>query len=153
MMRFILSLLRGGMLIFVSCASLQQKQAAPEKKTVAAAATVQGTWVLDYVLDKADAATLYPVDKPELEIAGPAGGAVQGSSGCNRIAARVKVLDSEMRFADVVTLTRKSCAGSGEAAFIAALKRVNHYALSGDGRELTCIQGDIIVLRFLRKNK
>ncbi len=56
-----------------------------------------------------------------------------------------------MAFTDPVALTRMTCKGEGETTFLAALKRVNSYALSTKGDELTCIQGDIIIMRFLKK--
>lgn len=137
--------------LFASCSVFRHQQKEPEKKTAVSSATLQGTWMLDYVLAHADLPVLYPGKKPELIIPAAGGGAFQGTSGCNRIGGNLIVEGRKMTFADPVALTRMMCPGGGEKAFLDALKRVNAYALSTKGDELTCIQGDIVVLRFLKK--
>lgn len=136
--------------LFTSCSGFRHQQKEPEKKTAVSSASLQGIWVLDYVLADADMPALYPDRKPELLLP-VAGGDFQGSSGCNQISGKLIVEGRKMTFADPVALTRMMCPGGGEKAFLDALKRVNTYALSTKGDELTCIQGDIVVMRFLKK--
>ena len=113
------------------------------------AATLEGTWELDYILSTTDMGALFPDRKPELVIPGPSGGTLQGNSGCNRMTVTLKAEGHKMTFTDPVALTRMAC--PGEPVFFTALQRVNAYGLSPAGNELNCIQGDIVVLRFLKK--
>lgn len=147
-----LFILAFGSLIFSSCSVFKPQQKEPEKKAEAApSASLQGTWILDYVLGPADVTVLYPGNKPELVIGDVTGGTFQGSSGCNRISGKIIVEDRKMTFTDPVALTRMMCPGEGENTFLAGLKRINHYAVSPAGDELTCIQGDIVIMRFHKK--
>ncbi len=134
--------------VLLSCTGTKHQPRVAEQKTVTAA-TLEGTWELDYILATTDMAQLFPDRKPELVIPGPSGGTLQGNSGCNRMTVTLKADGHKMTFTDPVALTRMAC--PGEPLFFTALQRVNAYGLSPAGNELTCIQGDIIVLRFLKK--
>lgn len=134
--------------LLFSCAAGKQHPAA-DKMTAGKAATLEGTWELAYILSTTDMAQLFPDRKPELIIPGARGGTLQGNSGCNRMTVTLKAGEHKMTFTDPVALTRMAC--PGEPVFFTALQRVNGYGLSPAGDELTCIQGDIIVLRFLKK--
>lgn len=139
-------------LIFYSCSVFNHKQKVPEKKAaLVASAGLQGTWILDYVLGPADVMELYPDKKPEITISEIAGSTFQGSSGCNRISGKIRADDRKMTFTDPVALTRLMCPGAGDSTFFAALKRVNRYGLNPESKELTCVRGDIVIMRFHKK--
>jgi heat shock protein HslJ len=139
-------------LIFSACSVFNRQRKEPEKKAEAlSSASLKGTWVLDYVLGPADMTELYPEKKPELVLSIVTGGAFEGSTGCNRIGGKITADGRKMTFTDPVALTRMMCPGEGESTFLSGLKRINHYALSAEGNELTCIQGDIVIMRFHKK--
>lgn len=146
-----LFILAFGSFILSSCSSLKHQQNEPEKTTDLPPASLKGTWVLEYILGPADVAVLYPDKKPELLLDEVTGDSFEGSSGCNRIGGKITVDGHKMTFTDPVALTRMMCQGEGEKTFLSGLKRINHYGLSPKGDELTCIQGDIIVMRFHKK--
>lgn len=110
--------------------------------------SLAGTWELNLLANQPGTLdALFPDRKPTLTFA--ATGRFSGSTGCNTINGPLTVDGPAIRFPEAMSMTRMACPGTGEPAFMAALKTVNRYAV--DDNTLTFIVGDVAVMRFIRR--
>jgi heat shock protein HslJ len=134
-------------LLVTACTSMK-KQTETKTEPVAALA---GTWVLDVVpYTKGTFDTLYPDNKPSLTF-----DLVQktftGHTSCNTINGALVADSKAISFNGDIAMTRMACIGDGESVFMENLKRINKYAVSANGKELTLIQGDMALMQFHKK--
>lgn len=134
-------------LLVTACSSMK-KQTVVKSEPVA---TLAGTWVLDIIpYTKGTFEALYPESKPSLSF-DPAQKKFTGYSGCNNINGPFVSDSNTISFKGDITMTMKACPGDGESVFMEHLNRINKYAISSDGKELTLIQGDLALLHFHKK--
>jgi heat shock protein HslJ len=134
-------------LLITACSSMKKQTVAKSEPV----ATLAGTWVLDIIpYTKGTFEALYPESKPSLSF-DPAQKSFSGYSGCNNMNGLLVSDSNAISFKGDITMTMKACPGDGESVFMEHLKRINKYAVSADGKELTLIQGDIALMRFHKK--
>jgi heat shock protein HslJ len=134
-------------LLMAACSSMK-KQAETNTDQVA---TLAGTWVLDVIpYTKGTFDTLYPESKPSLTF-DPVQKNFTGHTSCNTINGALDADSKTISFKGDIAMTRMACSGDGESVFMENLKRINKYAVSADGKELTLIQGDLALMRFHKK--
>lgn len=134
-----------------SCSSTKKATATTSAEIMSQ--TLDGSWELDLIpYPDASFDVLYPQRKPNLRF-NEAEASYSGYSGCNTIHGKLeKAADGVISFKGDMMMTRMACMGDGEKVFLENLKKVNHYAVSKDGKTLTFIQGDIALMRFHRIN-
>ncbi len=109
-----------------------------------------GTWELNYISGRKIAFEgLYPEKKPFMTFDSDKQ-RVNGSTSCNSFNGKLMADEQKISFTEPMAMTRMSCPGEGEQAFLDVLKTVNRYAITDDNT-LTLIMGDIAVMRFVRK--
>ena len=144
---------KGSLIIVVFClltaaCSSMKKQTETKADQVA---TLAGTWVLDVVpYTKGTFDSLYPETKPSLSF-DPVQKKFTGYSGCNGINGALVADSNAISFKGDIIMTMKACPGDGESVFMENLKRINKYAVSANGKELTLIQGDLALMHFHKK--
>ncbi|MFA6057777.1 MAG: META domain-containing protein [Taibaiella sp.] len=134
-------------LLTAACSSMKKQT---ETKTEPVAA-LTGTWVLDIVpYTQGTFDSLYPERKPSLSF-DPVQKTFAGNTSCNTINGALVADSKAISFKGDIAMTRMACVGDGESVFMQYLKRINKYAVSADGKELTLIQGDMALMRFHKK--
>lgn len=135
-------------LLITACSSMKKQQTTTQSDQVA---TLAGTWVLDVVpYTKGTFDTLYPESKPSLSF-DPVQKSFTGNTSCNTINGALVADNKAISFKGDIAMTRMACSGDGESVFMENLKRINKYAVSADGKELTLIQGDLALMHFHKK--
>ena len=71
-----------------------------------------------------------------------------GNTGCNTMSGKFTVSENYFSF-DKSVATKKVCQGYNDYTFIAAISKINHYAIVNDQLELG--QGEIVLMRFKRR--
>lgn len=139
------------LIILFSCHQ-KQKLTKNASATDMKALLINGIWEANYVSGTAlPFAEQYANLKPSITIDAEKG-TIQGVTGCNSFQGSVKVEGNKFNIAGELAVTRKMCPDmAGENAFIAALKKVNKYAVGEQGKTLNLIAGDIAVMRLVRK--
>lgn len=161
MMKTILSVLIFSAILSVACNnSKEEKEALPSEVPVAepvnmapesVTPSLAGLWELHSISDsKVNLAKLYPGQKPNLNF-DLQGGAVRGSTTCNRFSCQVKIDGEKMNFGDPA-MTKVACPGDGEKVFLEALKKINSFSVI-DSNILQFRTDSIEIMRFSRKMK
>lgn len=113
---------------------------------------LDGTWEANYIMNTPKPfAELYAKVKPTITF-NSHDGKVSGITGCNNFNGSFKIDGSKLSWADGMATTRKMCEDmTGEQTFLATLKKVNSYAITGEGKTLNLIMGDMAVMRLTKK--
>jgi len=106
---------------------------------------LDGAWQLSWMGEES-LSQLFPETLPSLNFNGSM---LEGYSGCNSIKGNVMLKEDAIQFPESFTMTKRFCAGGGEAAFLKALKDVDHFTIR-EG-ELFFLDGGATILRFVRK--
>lgn len=134
--------------------SCSQKQKPTEQANTAdmKALLINGSWEANYIAGTATPfAEQYANLKPAITVDAEKG-TIQGNTGCNSFQGNVKVDGNKISIPADLATTRKMCPDmAGEQAFLAALKKVNSYSVTEQGKTLNLIAGDIAVMRLVRK--
>lgn len=112
-------------------------------------AKLTGTWELNYISGVRIAFNgLYPSAKPTISF-GKAAGELSGNTSCNGFSSKVTIDGNKLNVSEPGAMTMRHCEGEGERHFLDMLKKVTSY----DVRDsvLNLIQGDIAVMRFVKK--
>lgn len=134
--------------LFISCATAKKGNQEAGTPPVAG---LQGHWELDLIsYPAAPFDSLYAKSKPELTF-DTGNKQFSGSTSCNRIHGPLVADATTISFKGDIAMTMMACPGEGESVFVEQLKRINKYAVSADGKQLTLIQGDVALMRFHRK--
>jgi len=134
--------------LLVGCATSKKGNSTAAQQPSAA---LNGGWILDLIpYPSAAFDSLYSDRKPELSFE-TASNRFSGYTGCNRINGPLVSKGNTINFRGDIAMTKMACPGDGESVFMENLKKINKYAVSADGKELTLIQGDIALMRFHRK--
>ena len=116
----------------------------------AEAATLNGTWELNYISGPRIAFNaLYPDEKPQIKFS-LTENELGGNTSCNGFSSKITIDGTQISIAEPFAKTMIFCEGGGETTFLNMLKKVNRYAVS-DGNTLAFIIGDAAVMRFTRK--
>lgn len=91
----------------------------------------------------------YPAQVPFISF-DPSLSRFNGNTGCNSFNGKLnaRAEDRTIRFDETIAMTRMSCPGKGEELFLKTLAKVNHYSVSQDGKRLSMIRGDIVLMQF-----
>ena len=111
--------------------------------------SLSGTWDLSYVTGAEDFESIYSHKTPFITIDENENKA-NGNTGCNSFNSSLVKINNNIKFSLPIT-TRMFCEGNGEALFLDALKKINRFAISDDGKTLNLLTGDIAVMRLVRK--
>ena len=112
---------------------------------------LEGIWELDYLSGtKVAFENLYADKKPFLSF-NIKDSRASGNSSCNSFTGNVSISKNYLRFDDAMAMTKMFCPGDGESSFMEALKKVNSYSVSEEGKTLNLIMGDIAIMRFHKK--
>jgi heat shock protein HslJ len=108
-----------------------------------------GQWELNYITGVRIAFNgLYPDAKPILNFKAPFT-EVSGNTSCNGFSTKLTVDGRKMTISQPGAMTMKHCEGEGEMRFMEMLKKVDTYSV--DGNTLTLLQGDLPVMKFIKK--
>ncbi|MFV8326390.1 META domain-containing protein [Flavobacterium sp. ZS1P14] len=130
-------------LVFVSCSSF--------KTAGNNAASLEGTWELNYVTGPRIAFEgLYPNKKPTISF-DLKENSVSGSNSCNRYSGKLNADKHKISFKEPMTVTKMFCPGEGENIYMSTLQKIDSYSISEEGKTLNFIMGDIVMMRFERK--
>ncbi|OXA88718.1 META domain-containing protein [Flavobacterium hercynium] len=121
-------------------------------KKEASAATLAGTWELNYVTGPRIAFDgLYPNKKPVITF-DLKENRVSGNSSCNSFSGQFTVDGNKVDLTQPMMMTKMMCGdGQGEQVFMSTLQKADTYAITEDGKTLNLISGDIATMRFTRK--
>lgn len=137
--------------LYMGACSSMKKDTRTAQNNTSKVAILTGNWELDLIpYPKGTLDSLYPQRKPSLSFT-PTTMTFTGYSGCNSINGPLLADNNSISFKGDIAMTMMACPGEGEAVFLENLKRINKYAVSTDGRELTLIQGDIALMHFHKK--
>ena len=121
-------------------------------KKEASAATLAGTWELNYVTGPRIAFDgLYPNKKPTITF-DLKENRVSGNNSCNSFGGQFSVEANKIDLTQPMMSTKMMCGdGQGEQVFMNTLQKINTYSVTEDGKTLNLISGDIAMMRFTRK--
>lgn len=114
--------------------------------------SLEGTWQLNYITGTRIAFDgLYPNKKPTITF-DLAANKVSGNNSCNQYFGTLKVEAKTINFKDAkMGMTMMACEGEGENVYMKTLEKIDSYSISGDGKILNFIMGDIAMMRFEKK--
>ena len=116
----------------------------------AEAATLNGTWELNYISGpKITFNALYPDKKPQIKF-NLTENELGGNTSCNGFSCKITIDGNKISIAEPFVKTMIFCEGAGETTFLNMLKKVNRYPVT-DGNTLGFIMGDVAVMRFTKK--
>jgi len=143
-MKKIILVLTVSCLTFMSCKSTQS--------TMKTAASLEGTWQLNYITGPRIAFDgLYPNKKPAITF-DLKENKVSGNNSCNQYFGKLQVDGNKINFKDAkMGMTMMACQGSGENTYMKTLDQIDSYSISEDGKTLNFIMGDITMMRFEKK--
>lgn len=114
-------------------------------------ADLNGTWTLNSLsTSKASLNQLFPDKKPHI-IFDINKEKLSGNGGCNQIHAQLKTSGNNINLGPIGS-SRMACPSESEAIFLKALTSVTRFNLSKDKKTLTLFRGDLLIMRFERKN-
>lgn len=111
------------------------------------AASLDGTWTLNYLSGlKITFEGLYPDKKPHV-VFNLATNEMSGNSSCNLFTSKYTMDGNKITFEDALK-TMMYCEGGGEEAFLNMLRKVNRYSVKDN--ILTFLINDVAVMRFTK---
>ena len=138
MKSYTLLLLTAISLLFVSCTTATMGTDNKIKNT---------DWELEYINGPRIAFQgLFPEEKPMLSFQAVEG-KVNGSTGCNGYNTEYTRVGNLISFKVPAAMTMRYCEGGGEQFFMNAMKDINKYQISAEGK-LELMKNDIVMLRF-----
>jgi heat shock protein HslJ len=128
-------------LLFVACKSTQSAM-----KT---AATLEGTWQLNYMTGPRIAFDgLYPDKKPTISFDSKEK-KVSGDNSCNKYFGTLKVEANKINFKNAkMGMSMMACPGNGENTYMKTLEQIDSYSISKDGKTLNFMMGEVAMMRF-----
>lgn len=147
-MKKTLAFILAGALLLGACNASRKSSATTSANAAAANNDLTGTWELDHVANPSGTIEqLYPEKKPNITF-NDKEGTYNGYAGCNTFRGKLDKNKETINFTGEMMMTRMACPGDGEKIFLENLKRINHFSVSADGKELTFIQGDMALMHF-----
>lgn len=134
--------------VLAACNTPEKTADRPVVHTEAKDIELSGAWELDFVPNPSGTfEALYTGKKPVISF-NEKEGTYSGHSSCNSFHGKLEKEKDSISFKGDMMMTKMACMGNGEKIFLENLKRVNHYSISADGKELTFMQGDIALMHF-----
>lgn len=132
--------------VFLTFASCNSKMA------VADTALLDGTWQLNYITGpKIAFAALYP-DKMPTIIFDTKNNKIVGNNSCNQYFGTLLLDGRKINFKDAkLGMTMMACDGSGDDLYMETLQKIESYTITDEGKTLSFLLGDIVMMRFLRQ--
>lgn len=128
--------------------------ASKKSNTMTDVHSLDGTWEANYLMPTSAKSfdELFPGKKPSITFDSRQGKA-GGMSGCNQFNCSFSIDGNAINFGESMAVTKKNCVHGqdGEQAFLETLKRINKYSIAEDGKTLNLLQGDIAVMRLVRR--
>jgi heat shock protein HslJ len=133
--------------LLVTCSST--KKAATTKTNES---ELKGTWeLIDITGSDIRIDSLYPEKKPSITF-DVTNNIISGNTGCNNFNGRFNTDGNKIYFPEPIAMTRMICAnGVGENIFLEAHRKISTYSVS-KGTTLNLMTGDIVVMRFVKKD-
>jgi heat shock protein HslJ len=137
-------------LALCACNTPQKTSATPTANTDAGNMELTGSWELDFIPNPSGTfEQLYSGKKPFISF-NEKERTYSGHSSCNTFHGKLEKDKDAIGFKSDMMMTKMACMGDGEKIFLENLKRINHYSVSKDGKELTFMQGDLALMHFRR---
>lgn len=134
--------------VLAACNTTQKTAAGTTTHTEVKDMALSGAWELDFVPNPSGTfEELYTGKKPLISF-NEKEGTYSGHSSCNSFHGKLEKDKDAISFKGDIMMTKMACMGNGEKIFLENLKRVNHYSVSKDGKELTFMQGDMALMHF-----
>jgi heat shock protein HslJ len=131
-----------------ACNNLKQSTVVSRKVT-ANPSELDGAWQLESISSlKISFEGLYPDKKPSL-VFHVISSRISGNTGCNNLSGTVNIEGSKINFNENFVMTKMFCPGEGEQVFLAALKKINLWAVT-DTSTLNLIAGDTALMKFTK---
>ncbi|TRX37250.1 META domain-containing protein [Flavobacterium sp. ZT3R18] len=115
-------------------------------------ASLEGTWELNYITGPRIAFEgLYPGKKPTIKF-DLVDNKFSGNNSCNQYFGAVMVDGNKINFKDAkMGMTMMACQGNGDSVYTSTLEKIESYTISEDGKTLSFMMGDVVMMRFEKK--
>lgn len=115
-------------------------------------ASLNGSWELNYITGtRVTAEQLYINKKPMISF-NVSESKVNGNTGCNSFTGMIgSVSPGKITFDENMAMTKMFCEGQGETVFLDNIKKVKAFSFSDGGNTLHLTNGDIDVMRLVKK--
>ncbi|OOG74216.1 META domain-containing protein [Flavobacterium sp. A45] len=129
---------------FVSCTT---------SKPAVATTSLEGTWELKYITGPRIAFDgLYPNSKPTIAF-NLRENKITGNNSCNQYFGALIIDGAKINFEEAkMGMTMMACEGNGDSVYMDALKRIESYTITDDGKTLNLLLGNIVMMRFTHLN-
>ena len=129
---------------FVSCTT---------SKPAVATTSLEGTWELKYITGPRIAFDgLYPNSKPTIAF-NLKENKITGNNSCNQYFGALIIDGAKINFEEAkMGMTMMACEGNGDSVYMDALKRIESYTITDDGKTLNLLLGNIVMMRFTHLN-
>jgi len=118
-------------------------------KPVMKNASLEGTWVLNYITGPRIAFDgLYPDKKPTIAF-NTKENKVTGNNSCNQYFGALLLDGSKINFKDAkMGMTMMACQGNGDTVYMDTLSKIESYTVTDDGKTLNFLVGDVVMMRY-----
>lgn len=115
-------------------------------------ASLNGTWELNYITGTRVAVNeLYTMKKPMLTF-NISANKINGNTGCNIFNGMIsKITPGKITFDENLAMTRMYCDGDGERVFTDNFQKIDGFSVTGNGKILHLMMGDIDLMRLEKK--
>jgi len=129
---------------FVSCTT---------SKPAVATTSLEGTWELKYITGPRIAFDgLYPNSKPTIAF-NLKENKITGNNSCNQYFGALIIDGAKINFEEAkMGMTMMACEGNGDSVYMDALKKIESYTITDDGKTLNLLLGNIVMMRFTHLN-
>ena len=129
---------------FVSCTT---------SKPAVTTTSLEGTWELKYITGPRIAFDgLYPNSKPTIAF-NLRENKITGNNSCNQYFGALIIDGAKINFEEAkMGMTMMACEGNGDSVYMDALKRIESYTITDDGKTLNLLLGNIVMMRFTHLN-
>lgn len=136
-------------IIFLMLITVSSLTACKMRKQNQSAQKLTGQWELTYITGPRIAFNgLYPNAKPTINFKeNPE--EISGNTSCNGFSCKLTINGNKMNIAEPGPMTMRYCEGGGERTFLDMLKKVTGYDVQDN--KLVMLQGDIVIMNFIRK--
>ncbi|MEZ0183368.1 META domain-containing protein [Flavobacterium oncorhynchi] len=117
-----------------------------------ATAKLDGSWELNFITGPRIAFEgLYPNKKPTINF-NIKDSQVSGNNSCNSYTGKLVLDGNKTDFTQPMAVTKMMCLdGQGESVYMNTLQKITSYDITDDGKTLLFISGDIVMMRFTKK--
>lgn len=123
------------------------------KTTNSTTSSLEGNWELNYITGPRIAfGGLYPNKKPSINF-DLKESRVSGNNSCNSYTGKLNIDHNKISFSGPMAVTKMMCMEGmqGETTYMEALQKVDSYSVSEDGKVLSFMMGEVMMMRFDKK--